>query len=164
MSRSSQLGWSELWSSRQCNNICAAECWCVLTESSPERERGRGKEGGGFTCPGHTTLPPPIQALSSPICTRSWHTQGIIGVKTMIHFSPRYATCTKLESPTKETFEMSRVLNYHLKRERDDFFSRVRGGRGRKQVWTSLWIELLKGRVSTDWDWMDASPQAERCT
>lgn len=39
------------------------------------------------------------------------------------------------------------------------------GGRvGKKQVWTSLWIELLKGRVSTDWAWMDASPQAERGT
>lgn len=46
-------------------------------------------------------------------------------------------------------------------------FSRVRrreGGGGRKQVWTSLWIELLKGRLSDDWGWMDASPQGERCT
>lgn len=44
MSRSSQLGWSGLWCSRQCNNICAAECWCVLTEASPERERERKGE------------------------------------------------------------------------------------------------------------------------
>lgn len=50
----------------------------------------------------------------------------------MIHLSPRYATCTKLQSPTKEAFEMSRVLSYHWKRERDDF-SKVRrewGGTG----------------------------------
>lgn len=58
---------------------------------------------------------------------------------------------------------MSRVLSYHWKRERDDF-SRVRREGGRKQVWTSLWIELLKGRVSNDWGWMDASAQGERCT
>lgn len=43
------------------------------------------------------------------------------------------------------------------------FFQTAEGGGG-EQVWTSLWIEHLKGRVSTDWDWMDASPQAERCT
>lgn len=32
------------------------------------------------------------------------------------------------------------------------------------QVWTSLWMEFLVGRVSNDWSEMDASPQAERCT
>lgn len=73
----------------------------------------------------------------------------------MIHFSPRYTACTKRESPTQEAFEMSRVLSYHWKRERDDF-SRVRikeereRGGGVNQVWTSLWLDLLKGRVSKD--------------
>jgi len=58
---------------------------------------------------------------------------------------------------------MSTVLSYRWKKARDDF-SRVRRGRRGKQVWTSLWIELLKGRVSNDWGWMDTSPQRERCT
>lgn len=138
MSRSSQLGWSGLWCSRQCNNICAAECWCVLTEASPEKESERRGGGVFFTCPGHTAPPPLPPCLTlclphpSPLIT---HLHRVLTHRadgwrvTMIHFSPRYATCTKLESWAKEAFETSRVLSYHWSRERDDL-SRVRGEGG----------------------------------
>ena len=179
MSRSSQLGWSGLWCSRQCNNICAAECWCVLTEASPEREREgererereREKEMGVFSYVQDTAFlshpplhPSPLNTHLYRVLTRK---RGWAACKPWSIPQPRYANCTKLETPTKEAFETSRVLSYHWRREKDDF-SRVREeeGRGgvRKQVWTSLWIELLKGRVSNDWGWMDASPQGERGT
>lgn len=102
----------------------------MCADRSVPREGERGGVGGGVVS-SHVLDIQPSLLHPSPLITHLYRVLTHGGdwcSASVIYSSSRYATSTKLGSPTKKAFEMSRVLSYLWKRENFSSAGKERGG------------------------------------